>query len=223
MSREKKPRNQNLTIPNALSCMRILLVPFFAWCFLRGSLAWAAALLVLSGLTDMFDGLIARKCNQITELGKILDPFADKLTQGVVALCLAIKFPMIGPLLGLFIAKELLMLCCALVLLKKCRRPGGAKWYGKVATVMFYVSVSVIVVMDEPQTHICVLDRLNIPFTECFRLVEDFQHRKRTFWTKRRCFRFFKQALGPASNPTERSGANLRRGLFPFCADFWFP
>ncbi|MEH2935797.1 CDP-alcohol phosphatidyltransferase family protein [Oscillospiraceae bacterium 21-37] len=148
MSREKKPRNQNLTIPNALSCMRILLVPFFAWCFLRGSLTWAAALLVLSGLTDMFDGLIARKCNQITELGKILDPFADKLTQGVVALCLAIRFPMIGPLLGLFIAKELLMLCCALVLLKKRRRPGGAKWYGKVATVMFYVSVSVIVVMD---------------------------------------------------------------------------
>lgn len=148
MSREKKPRNQNLTIPNALSVLRILLVPPFAWCFLHDQLPWAAALLGLSGLSDMFDGLIARKCNQITELGKILDPFADKLTQGVVALCLALKFPMIGPLLGLFIAKELLMLGCALVLLKKHKRPGAAKWYGKVATVMFYVSVSVIVVMD---------------------------------------------------------------------------
>lgn len=148
MPREKKPRNQNLTVPNALSALRILIVPVFAWCFLTDRINLAAALLVLSGLSDMFDGLIARKFNQITELGKILDPFADKLTQGVVALCLAIKFPMIGPVLGLFIAKELLMLCCALVLLKKHKRPGGAKWYGKVATVMFYVSVSVIVVMD---------------------------------------------------------------------------
>lgn len=148
MPREKKPRNQNLTVPNALSVLRIVIVPFFAWCFLTDRLAGAVALLVLSGLSDMFDGLIARKFNQITELGKILDPFADKLTQGVVALCLAIKFPMIGPVLGLFIAKELLMLCCALVLLKKHKRPGGAKWYGKVATVMFYISVSVIVVMD---------------------------------------------------------------------------
>lgn len=148
MARKKKPRNKNLTIPNALSVLRILVVPVFAWYFLRDQLTVAAALLVLSGLTDMFDGLIARKFDQVTELGKILDPFADKLTQGVVALCLALKFPMIGPLLGLFIAKELLMLCCALVLLKKHKRPGGAKWYGKVATVMFYVSVSVIVVMD---------------------------------------------------------------------------
>ena len=148
MSREKKPRNQNLTVPNALSVLRILMVPFFAWYFLHGRLVVAAALLVLSGLTDMFDGLIARKFNQITEVGKILDPFADKLTQGVVAFCLAVRFPMIGPVLGLFIAKELLMLCCALVLLKKRKRPGGAKWYGKVATVMFYVSVAAIVAMD---------------------------------------------------------------------------
>ena len=61
MSREKKPRNQNLTVPNALSVLRILMVPFFAWYFLHGRLVVAAALLVLSGLTDMFDGLIARK------------------------------------------------------------------------------------------------------------------------------------------------------------------
>ena len=75
--------------------------------------------------------------------------FADKLTQGVVALCLAVKFPVICPVLAIFILKELTMLCCGgYLLLKKQKRPCAAQWYGKVATVMFYVSVALIVVMD---------------------------------------------------------------------------
>lgn len=143
-----KTRNKNLTIPNALSVLRILIVPFFAWAFLADNLLLAVGLLLLSGLSDLFDGLIARKFNQITELGKMLDPFADKLTQGVVAMCLAIRFPVICPVLILFIFKELTMLCCAVMLLKKKKRPCAAKWYGKVATVMFYCSVTVIVVLD---------------------------------------------------------------------------
>ena len=148
MPAERKPRNQNLTVPNALSVLRIIIVPFFAWFFLKENLVAAVGLLALSGLSDMFDGMIARRFNQITELGKMLDPFADKLTQGVVALCLAIKFPAICPVLLIFIVKELAMLCCAIILLKKKKRPCAAMWYGKVATVMFYLSVSVIVIMD---------------------------------------------------------------------------
>ncbi len=148
MSQQKKPINQNLTIPNALSVLRILIIPFFAWSFLQDRLVLAVGLLVFSGLSDCVDGFIARKLNQVTELGKMLDPLADKLTQGVVALCLAVKFPVIGPVLLVFIVKELVMLCCAIALLKKKKRPCAAQWYGKVATVMFYVSVALIVVMD---------------------------------------------------------------------------
>ena len=148
MPQETKPSNRVLTVPNAMSGLRILIVPFFAVLYLKGYVAAAVALLLLSGLTDMLDGLIARKFNQITELGKMLDPFADKLTQGVVALCIALRFPSIRPLLLLFILKELLMLSCAVVLLKKHKRPCAAKWYGKVATVMFYMSVSAIVLLD---------------------------------------------------------------------------
>ena len=105
MPKERKPINQNLTVPNALSVLRILIIPFFAWYFMRDQLVAAVALLVLSGLSDCVDGFIARKLNQVTELGKMLDPLADKLTQGVVALCLAVKFPVIGPVLLVFIAK----------------------------------------------------------------------------------------------------------------------
>ncbi len=143
-----KPVNQNITVPNALSVLRILLVPFFVWAFLTGNLPAAVSLLVISGLSDMFDGLIARKFNQVTELGKMLDPFADKLTQGAVALCLAIRFPVVCPVLIIFIVKEIAMLCGGIVLLKNKKRPCAAKWYGKVATVLFYISVTVIVVLD---------------------------------------------------------------------------
>ena len=147
MAQQTQPTNRILTVPNAMSAARILIVPVFAVLYLRDHLVWAASALLASGLTDMLDGYIARRFHQITDLGKMLDPFADKLTR-VVALCLAIKFPAIRPLLLLFILKELLMLCCALLLLKKHKRPCAAQWYGKVATVMFYVSVAAIVTMD---------------------------------------------------------------------------
>lgn len=147
MARERKARNQNLTVPNALSVFRILLVPFFAWAFLKNKLLPAGILLALSGLSDCFDGLIARKFNQVTELGKMLDPLADKITQGVVAICLAVRVPEICPLLLLFAAKETAMLVCAVILLRRNKKPSAAQWYGKAATVLFYVSVGTIVLM----------------------------------------------------------------------------
>ena len=148
MPQNKANASRIITVPNGMSVLRILLVPVFAAFYLNGNLPAAVTTLVISGVTDMLDGLIARRFNQITDLGKMLDPFADKLTQGVVALCIAIRFPSIRPLLVLFILKELLMRSCAVVLLKKHKRPCAAKWYGKVATVMFYMSVSAIVLLD---------------------------------------------------------------------------
>ena len=144
----KKSRNQNLTVPNLLSVIRIIIVPFFAYYFMQDKILPAAILICLSGLSDAVDGYIARKFNQVTELGKILDPFADKITQGTVALCLAIQYPAICPLLILFILKEFAMLCLAIMLLRKHKKPCAAKWYGKVSTTLFYIAVIVIVTMS---------------------------------------------------------------------------
>lgn len=68
------------TVPNLLSFLRILMVPAFAVLFLRGEYIWSIVILALSGLSDFFDGKIARKFNQVSALGKVLDPVADKLT-----------------------------------------------------------------------------------------------------------------------------------------------
>ena len=140
--------NKNLTIPNLLSAVRIIIVPIFGYYFIKGKTIEAILLLILSGITDCMDGFITRKFNQITEIGKILDPFADKITQGTVALCLAIKYPAICPFLILFLVKELTMLGCGIYLIgHKKKKPGASLWFGKVATIMFYVSTGIIFTM----------------------------------------------------------------------------
>lgn len=140
--------NKNINVPNALSVLRILLIVPFVIFFMHNQILLAAAMIILSGLSDMFDGMIARKFNQFTQLGQMLDPFADKLTQGTVAVCLAIKQPLLIPVLAIFVFKELSMIIAGFVLIKRKKKPCGAKWFGKVATGMFYVSVTVIVALN---------------------------------------------------------------------------
>lgn len=138
--------NKNINIPNALSVLRILIIIPFVYFFMNMRILEAMACLVISGLSDMFDGMIARRFNQFTELGKMLDPVADKLTQVTVVICLAIQNPILIPLLAIFVIKELLMVIGASYLVFKVKkRPSASKWYGKGATVMFYISIAIIV------------------------------------------------------------------------------
>jgi cardiolipin synthase len=67
------------TVPNLLSFLRLALIPLFLWLILRHQGTWAVLLLIFSGFTDYLDGYIARKYNQVTRLGKLIDPAADRL------------------------------------------------------------------------------------------------------------------------------------------------
>lgn len=130
------------TIPNLLSFMRIALVPLIVWSYLNledGVLA--GCLLVLSGATDIADGIIARRFNMISDLGKVLDPVADKLTQGAMLICLVALFPkMLLPLI-LLAVKELFGAISGLMVIRKTGNVYGAKWYGKAATVLLYAAM----------------------------------------------------------------------------------
>jgi len=108
---------------------------------------WAAGLIVLSGLTDLLDGVIARKTGQITDLGKILDPIADKLTQVAVVGTMVVERPYILPLLILFILKELFLLVNNIILYRKEIMMDGSMWFGKVATAVFYICMFILVVV----------------------------------------------------------------------------
>ena len=140
---------QIINIPNVISIFRILLIPVFVWTYFEDYIYAAAGVLLLSGLTDTLDGIIARKFHMITELGKILDPIADKLTQVTVAVCVAVQNWLTNPILVVLIAicilKEVIMSIGSLVLMKNGQKPAAAKWFGKLATVVFYAAMVLII------------------------------------------------------------------------------
>ena len=137
------------TVPNLLSLIRILLIPVFGVLFYQGEIAWAVVVLVLSGLTDFY---------QISALGKILDPIADKLTQITIAVVIFLEFqkstdPTIHWFKWVFLVflfKELLMVIVGAIMLACGLRPGAAEIYGKVATFVFY-AVMVLVIAFGPE------------------------------------------------------------------------
>ena len=141
------------TVPNFLTFSRIVLVPFIAVLFCKGELIWALVLLAVSGLTDLFDGKIARRFNQVSALGKILDPVADKLTQITLAILLFITFNNVTNktlkafswVFLVFILKEAVMVIGGAIMLAIGIRPGAAEIYGKVATFAYYVVMITVI------------------------------------------------------------------------------
>lgn len=140
------------TIPNIISFIRILLIPVFGVLFYNGELLWALLILAFSGFTDFIDGKLARKLNQVSELGKMLDPIADKLTQATIAIVYFFTFRnaenetlnLFAWVFLLFILKELVMLVGGAIMIAVGIRPGAAEIYGKAATLVFYVVMVVL-------------------------------------------------------------------------------
>lgn len=139
-----KPKDL-ITIPNILTYIRIILIIPFVYYFLKENYIPAVICIGVSGLTDCFDGMIARKFNQVTSLGKILDPIADKFTLLAVVICMVIYVPIVLPVLVVLLLKDVLMLLGGMDLINKGITPPAAKWYGKVGTVVFYLSVFTII------------------------------------------------------------------------------
>ena len=141
------------TIPNILSLFRLLLIPVYAGLYLNATekyqYALAGTILTISCLTDMIDGKIARKYNMITALGKILDPLADKLTQFALTICLSMKYPVLYPVLSLFVIKELFQLVLGIVFLRRGKMLPGALMAGKVCTTVLFVSLILLVLIPD--------------------------------------------------------------------------
>jgi len=142
-------REDVLSVPNILGYFRILLIPFFMYTYTTAETASdycvAAAIVGISSISDFFDGFIARKCNMVTELGKFIDPLADKLTQGALIICFIFKYPYMRYLFALYVIKEGFMVAMGLIMLRhNGKKLNGAKWFGKVSTALVYIVMFIL-------------------------------------------------------------------------------
>lgn len=157
--RDKK--KEILTIPNLLSAFRLLLVPVIAWLYCgRENYPMTALVLLLSGATDIVDGFIARRFDMVSDLGKVLDPIADKLTQTAALICLLTRFPAIWWLLGVLVMKETVMAVMGLLVIRRTGAVYSAAWHGKLATCVLYAVILAHIVwyaIPQPVSAVLVL------------------------------------------------------------------
>lgn len=145
--KERFARSQVFTIPNLLSLIRLLLIPIIVWLYsVKEERTTAIILVAISALSDILDGKIARKFNMVSDIGKFLDPLADKLTQAALMLCVYSRYPATLVLLCIFAAKEIYMLVWGIVILKKADVINSAQWHGK-ATTAFLLSVLAVLLI----------------------------------------------------------------------------
>lgn len=132
-----------MNIPNILTTGRILLIPVVVYCFIVGAIGWAASLFIIACLTDILDGFIARRCDMVTEIGKLLDPIADKGMSTAVLICMAANGLMPWWVVLIILAKEIMMFLGGLTLYRR-KVSFCANWYGKAATIVTAVCVLAI-------------------------------------------------------------------------------
>ena len=125
-----------LTVPNAISVARLAGVPVFLWLVLGPQAdGWAVALLIVAGLSDWLDGVIARAWNQQSRLGQVLDPTADRLYIAATLIGLAVRGIVPWWLVALLVARELVLGVALLVLRRHGYGPLQVSLVGKTATL----------------------------------------------------------------------------------------
>jgi cardiolipin synthase len=147
----KNWKKEILTVPNLLSLFRLVLIPVYILIYLNATDAShyyrSAGVLAVSCLTDLIDGKIARHFNMISNVGKLLDPFADKATQFALIICLALRYPVLILLVVLFVIKESFQLIACGYALKKGMMLNGALFAGKICTTVLFVSLILLVML----------------------------------------------------------------------------
>ncbi len=140
----KITKKEIFTIPNIMGYIRILLIPVFCSFYLQENYIWASIIVFVSSVSDLLDGKIARRFHMVTDLGKIIDPVADKLTHVALAICLAIHYPWMRYLFVFMIMKETYMAIMGIILIKKGEHITGALWCGKVCTTILFIGMLIL-------------------------------------------------------------------------------
>ena len=142
-------KSEIINLPNFLSISRLLLIPVYIFIYLNAQSTrqyiYAGIIMIISCLTDMIDGKVARRHNMVTTVGKILDPLADKTTQLSITFCLSLKYPELKTVLTLLFLKETVQIGIGLIYLSKGKILSGALMAGKICTTVLFISLIVLV------------------------------------------------------------------------------
>lgn len=144
MTGQPELSNRVFTVPNILSFGRLLLVPVFLVLLVQGRDAAALTVLVISSLTDFLDGYIARRFNQMSRLGQLLDPAADRLYIFAAIIGLASRELVPWWLVAVIVGRDLLLLVLGIVLANYGYGPLPVHLLGKVATFALFLGMPLI-------------------------------------------------------------------------------
>jgi cardiolipin synthase len=165
-------------IPNILSIIRLMLVGVFVYTFFWVDEIVALFVFLTAGATDVIDGYLARRNNWISDLGKILDPVADKTMQCTVLVCLLIKSIIPWWFLAVFFAKEISTLFLSFLVLRKKNFVVVSRWYGKFTVCLFYATIVLSVTLKNYivgiWTYILYIPALVFGIITVFSYIRDF-------------------------------------------------
>lgn len=145
----EKNKKSVLTIPNALSILRILLIVPYVSLFYAGLFRRAAFFICLCGATDLLDGFLARRFHMESNLGRILDPLADKLVQAAMCLSMMSRYPIMFWVLIFFGMKELVMVIMGSHYVQRTGIVINSRWYGKASSIVQYTVTLVLILSTE--------------------------------------------------------------------------
>lgn len=141
------------SIPNLLSLFRLCLIPvylpLYLLCTTPTAQFLAEILFVLSCVTDFLDGWIARRYHMVTNLGKFLDPLADKVTQLAVTACLSIRYTELFPIFLMLVFKEFLQTVLSWVFFRQNKVLPGALLAGKISTAVIFTSLGMLICLPK--------------------------------------------------------------------------
>lgn len=155
---ENKYQRKIITIPNVISFIRILAIPFvvYFYCFTQHRII-AFAILAFACISDMVDGIIARRLNMVSDFGKCLDAVADKLMQFSILICAAMNYPIVISLAALLAIKEIVTGIYCLRCINLTGKVNSANMVGKISTFFLDLTVLIMLLFPKVPTFIVVL------------------------------------------------------------------
>lgn len=158
-SQEYSPEAMNriLTIPNIISFLRICSIPYIAWLITQHNMVLALIVLAISAFSDCVDGFIARSLNQVSKLGQILDPIADRLL--IICSILALAVANIIPWWALILVmmRDIIMAILVLILAQHDYGPLPVNFVGKAGTALLMLSIVSLMIVYSVATEIMLI------------------------------------------------------------------